>query len=36
LKRIGDILDLPRSPLAARFGADLLRQIDVRSAATSR
>ena len=28
LKRIGDILDLPRSPLAARFGADLLRQMD--------
>jgi protein ImuB len=28
LKRIGDILDLPRSPLAARFGADLLRQLD--------
>src|SRR6516162_5249762 len=28
LKRIGDILDLPRSPLAARFGTDLLRQLD--------
>ena len=28
LKRIGDILDLPRVPLAARFGADLLRQLD--------
>ena len=28
LKRIGDILGLPRSPLAARFGADLLRQLD--------
>jgi len=28
LKRIGDILDLPRAPLAARFGADLLRQLD--------
>ena len=28
LKRIGDILDLPRAPLAARFGADLLRQFD--------
>src|SRR5207237_8898530 len=27
-KRIGDILDLPRAPLAARFGADLLRQLD--------
>ena len=28
LKRIGDILDLPRAPLVARFGADLLRQLD--------
>jgi len=28
LKRIGDIVDLPRSPLTARFGADLLRQLD--------
>jgi protein ImuB len=28
LKRIGDLLDLPRSPLAARFGTDLLRQLD--------
>src|SRR5262245_55315502 len=28
LKRIGDIFDLPRAPLAARFGADLLRQLD--------
>jgi len=28
LKRIGDILDLPRAPLAARFGGDLLRQLD--------
>ena len=28
LKRIGDIADLPRSPLAARFGTDLLRQLD--------
>jgi protein ImuB len=28
LKRIGDILDLPRAPLAARFGDDLLRQLD--------
>jgi protein ImuB len=28
LKRIGNILDLPRSPPAARFGADLLRQLD--------
>src|SRR5262249_56079231 len=28
LKRIADILDLPRAPLAARFGADLLRQLD--------
>jgi protein ImuB len=28
LKRIGDILDLPRSHLAARFGNHLLRQLD--------
>lgn len=28
LKRIGDIVDLPRAPLAARFGVDLLRQLD--------
>lgn len=28
LKRIGDILDLPRAPLAARFGGELLRQLD--------
>jgi protein ImuB len=28
LKRIGDILDLPRAPLAARFGDYLLRQLD--------
>jgi protein ImuB len=28
LKCIGDILDLPRAPLAARFGAGLLRQLD--------
>ena len=28
LKRVADILDLPRAPLAARFGADLLRQLD--------
>ncbi len=28
LKRIGDIVDLPRSPLTARFGTDLLRQLD--------
>jgi protein ImuB len=28
LKRIGDIVDLPRSPLTARFGADLLLQLD--------
>lgn len=28
LKRIGDIIDLPRPPLTARFGAELLRQID--------
>jgi len=28
LKRIGDIIDLPRAPLTARFGASLLRQLD--------
>ena len=28
LKRIDDIVDLPRSPLAARFGTQLLRQLD--------
>jgi len=28
LKRIGDIVDLPRSPLTARFGAAVLRQLD--------
>ncbi len=28
LKRIGDIIDLPRAPLAARFGNELLRQLD--------
>jgi protein ImuB len=28
LKRIGDIIDLPRAPLAARFGTQLLRQLD--------
>ncbi len=28
LKHIGDIVDLPRAPLAARFGAELLRQLD--------
>ncbi|MEP7030230.1 MAG: DNA polymerase Y family protein [Pseudolabrys sp.] len=28
LKRIGDIIDLPRAPLTARFGALLLRQLD--------
>ncbi len=28
LKRIGDILELPRSPLAARFGEDLLVNLD--------
>jgi protein ImuB len=27
LKRIGDILDLPRAPLAARFGEHVLRQL---------
>jgi protein ImuB len=28
LKRIGDIVDLPRAPLTARFGADVLRRLD--------
>jgi protein ImuB len=28
LKMIGDIIDLPRAPLTARFGAQLLRQLD--------
>jgi protein ImuB len=28
LKRIGDIIDLPRGPLTARFGPALLRQLD--------
>jgi len=28
LKRVGDIIDLPRSPLTARFGASLLRRLD--------
>jgi protein ImuB len=28
LKRVGDIVDLPRSPLTARFGGELLRQLD--------
>ena len=28
LKRIGDIADLPRAPLTARFGNELLRQLD--------
>jgi protein ImuB len=28
LKQIGDIIDMPRAPLAARFGAELLRQLD--------
>jgi protein ImuB len=28
LKRIGDIMDLPRAPLTARFGSELLRQLD--------
>ncbi len=28
LQRIGDLLDLPRPPLAARFGTDLLRKLD--------
>jgi protein ImuB len=28
LKRIADVLDLPRAPLAARFGAQFVRRID--------
>ncbi len=28
LKRVGDIVDLPRAPLAARFDAELLRQLN--------
>ncbi len=28
LKRVGDIIDLPRSPLTARFGPELMRQLD--------
>lgn len=28
LKRIGDIMDMPRAPLTARFGVDLMRQLD--------
>jgi protein ImuB len=28
LKRVGDIVDLPRAPLAARFGANLLQALD--------
>jgi protein ImuB len=28
LKRIGNIADLPRAPLTARFGAEVLRQLD--------
>ena len=28
LKRIGDLIDLPRAPLTARFGPQLLRQLD--------
>jgi protein ImuB len=28
LKRVGDILDLPRAPLTARFGSELLRKLD--------
>lgn len=28
LKYIGDIIDLPRAPLTARFGAEVLRQLD--------
>src|SRR5260370_41490787 len=28
LKRIGQIMDAPRAPLAARFGRELLRRLD--------
>ena len=28
LKRIGDVVDLPRAPLAARFGGELIRRLD--------
>lgn len=28
LKRVGHIIDLPRSPLTARFGGELMRQLD--------
>jgi protein ImuB len=28
LKRIGDVLDRPRAPLAARFGAEFVRRLD--------
>jgi protein ImuB len=28
LKRIADVLDLPRAPLAARFGAEFVRRLD--------
>jgi protein ImuB len=28
LKRVGDIIDLPRAPLTARFDAELMRQLD--------
>jgi protein ImuB len=28
LKRIGDVIDLPRAPLTARFGAELLLKLD--------
>jgi protein ImuB len=28
MKSVGDILDLPRAPLVARFGVDLLRKLD--------
>jgi protein ImuB len=28
LKRIGDLIDLPRAPLTARFGPELLRNLD--------
>jgi protein ImuB len=28
LKNVGDIIDLPRAPLTARFGGDVIRQLD--------
>ncbi len=34
LQKIGDILTMPRAPLAARFGADVLRRLDRMFGAT--